>query len=428
MANFTSRFVPSRARWRLVLHTLVIAASAAFPSVRAGTEDPAFVDIEQDARRIHDNVLVLDSHVDIPVDYGTGRNDPGIDGATQVDLPKLNRGGVDAAVFAVFAKQGKRTPEGLSKAKAEADRKLKAILDIPRRYPERAALALSAADVERIHREKKVAVIVGFLNAAPLGTDPSLIDSYYRAGVRTFGFVHAGNNDFADSSRPIGDDKYGEHGGLSSLGREAVARLNRLGVIIDVSQLTPDALLQTVKLSKAPVVATHSAIKALVDSPRNLSDEELDAIKATGGVVHINAFSYYLKAPRIDLARKYKELASRYKKDTRDLSKEEDEELHRELYALAPHDATVDDLVSAISYAVKRIGIDHVGISSDFNHGGGIIGWKDESEALNVTTELLRRGYTEDEIVKLWGANFLRAFREVENVSQRLRVADSRKP
>ena len=189
--------------------------------------------------------------------------------------------------------------------------------------PHQAALALSAADVERIHREKKVAVIVGFLNAASLGTDLSLIDTYYRAGIRTFGFVHAGNNDFADSSRPIGDDKYGEHGGLSLLGREAVTRLNRLGVIIDVSQLTPEALLQSVKLSKAPVVATHSAIKALVDSSRNLSDIELDAIKANGGVVQIVAFSYYLKAPRFDLASKYKELAARYKKDTRELSKEE---------------------------------------------------------------------------------------------------------
>jgi membrane dipeptidase len=428
MLKFTSRFVPSRARWWLALYSLVITASVAVPAVRACAEDPALVDIEQDAKRIHDNVLVLDSHVDIPVDYGTGRNDPGIDGDTQVDLPKIKRGGVGAAVFAVFAKQGKRTPEGLSKAKAEADRKLKAILDIPKRYPNQAALALSAADVERIHGEKKVAVIVGFLNASPLGMDLSLIDSYYRAGVRTFGFVHAGNNDFADSSRPIGDDKYGEHGGLTSLGREAVTRLNRLGVIIDVSQLTPEGLLQTVKLSKAPVVATHSAIKALVDSPRNLSDDELDAIKSSGGVVHIVAFSYYLKAPRFDLASKYKELAARYKKDTRDLSKEEDEELHRELYALAPRDATVDDLVSAITYAVKRIGIDHVGISSDFNHGGGIVGWKDESEALNVTTELLRRGYTEDDIAKLWGGNFLRVFRQVENVSQQLRLADSRRP
>jgi membrane dipeptidase len=428
MLKLTSRVVPSRTPWRLVLQTLLIAASVAILAVRADAEDPALVDIEQDAKRIHDNVLVLDSHVDIPIDYGIGRNDPGIDGATQVDLPKLERGGVDAAVFAVFAKQGKRTPEGLLKARAEADRKLKAILDIPRRYPQQAALALSATDVERIHREKKVAVIVGFLNAAPLGTDLSLIDAYYRAGIRTFGFVHAGNNDFADSSRPVGEDKYGEHGGLSSLGREAVSLLNRLGVIIDVSQLTPEALLQSVRFSKAPVVASHSAIKALVDSPRNLSDEELDAIKSNDGVVQIVAFSYYLKAPRLDLARTYKELAARYKKDSRDLSKEEDEELHRELYVLAPRDATVDDLVNAINYAVKRIGIEHVGISSDFNHGGGIVGWKDESETHNVTTELLRRGYTEDQIAKLWGGNFLRVFRQVENVAKQLRLADSRRP
>lgn len=428
MLTFTSPFAPTRASWRLVLYTSLIVASATVPAVRAGAEDPALVDLEQNAKRIHDKVLVLDSHVDIPADYGTGRSDPGIDGDTQVDLPKLERGGVDAAVFAVFAKQGKRTHEGLVKARAEADRKLRAILDIPRRYPRQAALALSAADVERIHHDKKVAVIVGFLNAAPLGTDLSLIDSYYRAGVRTFGFVHAGNNDFADSSRLIGDDRYGEHGGLSSLGREAVSRLNKLGVIIDVSQLTPQGLLQTVELSKAPVVATHSAVRALVDSPRNLSDAELDAIKSSGGVVQINAFSYYLKAPGFDIANKYRDLVStRYKKDARDLTKEEDERLHSEIYALAPRDATVDDLVNAINYAVKRIGIDHVGISSDFNHGGGIVGWKDESEALNVTRELLRRGYAEDEIAKLWGRNFLRVFRQVEGVSQQLRLADVRK-
>ena len=261
------------------------------------------------------------------------------------------------------------------------------------------------------------------MNAAPLGRDLLLLDAYYKSGVRTFGFVHAGHNDLADSSRPIGHDKPVEHGGLSSLGEEAVARLNKLGVIIDVSQLSPEALLQTVRLSKAPVVATHSAIRALVDSPRNLSDQELDAIKANGGVVQIVAFSYYLKAPPGDLLKTNKQLVAKYKKDSRDLTKEEDDELHRELYAAAPRTATVDDLVNAIDYAVRRIGIDHVGISSDFNHGGGIIGWKDASEALNVTEVLVRRGYTEDQIAKLWGTNFLRAFREVEAVSGRLRVA-----
>jgi membrane dipeptidase len=414
MLNNVRTIGPGHRLWQSGLRWLAVAAFVFIPVTPGVAEDPSLVEIDQETRRIHDKILVLDSHVDIPVDYGTGRRDPGIDGDTQVDLPKLERGGVGAAVFAVFAKQGRRTHEGLLKAREEADRKLKAILDIPKRYPKRAALALTADDVERIHREKKVAVLVGFLNAFPLGRDLSRLDAYYRSGVRVFGFVHAGNNDFADSSRPIGNDKPGAHGGLSPLGREAVARLNELGVIIDVSQLTPEALFQTVKLSKAPVVATHSAIRGLVDSPRNLTDDELDAIESSGGVVQVVAFSDYLKAPTIDLAEKYKELAARYKKDTRDLTKEEDEELHRELDALAPREATVSDLVDAIDYAVKRIGIDHVGISSDFNHGGGVIGWKDESEAPNVTKELLLRGYSEEQIAKLWGGNFLRVFRDVE--------------
>ena len=399
MSIFIQKSAPSRLP-RILRVLSLCAATLAILAARAAAGDEAR--IEAEAKRIHANVLVLDSHVDIPVDYGLGKLDPGIDGATQVDLPKLERGGVDAAVFAVFARPGWRSSEGVAKAHDEANRKLRAIREIPQRYPSRAALALSAADVERIHREGKVAVIVGFLNALPLGKDLSLIDLYYNSGVRTFGFVHAGNNDFADSSRPIGEDKPGEHGGLSPLGREALDRLNKLGVIVDVSQLTPQGLTQTIELSKAPVVATHSAIKALVDSPRNLSDAELDAIKSNHGVVQIVAFSYYLKAPPADLQEKYKELKAKYKKDTRDLTQEENKELHREIYAVAPKTATVADLINAIDYAVKRIGIDHVGISSDFNHGGGVIGWNDESEAVNVTTELVRRGYTEEQIAKLW--------------------------
>ena len=397
----------------------ILAAFSASPSRAA--DDPR---IDAEAKRIHKNVLVLDGHVDIPVDYGVGKLDPGADGPTQVDLPKLERGGVDAAVFAVYARPGWRTSEGVAKAREEANRRLRAIRDISRRHPDRAAIPLSADDVERIHREGKVAVIVGFLNALPLGRDLSLIDLYYNSGVRTFGFVHAGNNDLADSSRPLGADREDEHGGLSPLGRDAVGRLNRLGAVIDVSQLSVSGVLQTVKLSKAPVVASHSAIKALVDSPRNLSDEELDAIKANRGVVQIVAFSYYLKVPPADLHARYKEILTKYKKDTRELTQEEDDELHEELYAAAPRDATVEDLVNAIEYAVKRIGIDHVGISSDFNHGGGIIGWKDEGEAPNVTRELVRRGYNEEQIAKLWGRNFLRVFREAEAIATRLDVAN----
>jgi membrane dipeptidase len=424
--TISTKAAVDRGRARPHPGSLVLAATLTIPAAAAIAGDADR--LEAEARRIHRKVLVIDGHVDIPLDYGSGRHESGVDGDTQIDLPKLERGGVDAAVFAVYAKQRRRTPEGLARSRAEADAKLAAILEIGARHPDRARIALRAEDVERIHGEGKIAVIVGFLNAAPIGSDLSLIDRYYRFGVRTFGFVHAGNNDLADSSRPLGDDKPGEHGGLSPLGREAVTRLNKLGVIIDVSQLSTSALLQTTGLSQAPVIATHSAIRALVDSPRNLTDAELDAIKANGGVVNIVAFSDYLKAAPPGFNAEIKRILGKYGSDPRDLTEAQDEAFHKEIHALAPRDATVSHLVDAIDYAVKRIGIDHVGISSDFNHGGGVVGWKDEGESLNVTRELVRRGYKEDQIAKLWGGNFLRVFREVEAVAGRLRVADARRP
>ncbi|WP_165225528.1 membrane dipeptidase [Aquisphaera insulae] len=384
--------------------------------------------LDADAARIHRKVLVIDGHVDIPLDYGAGKHAPDVDGDTQVDLPKLERGGVDAAVFSVFAKQRRRTPEGLARAKADAEVKLKAINEIAAKHPDRAGIALTAEDVGRLHEQGKVAVIVGFLNGQPIGADLSQIDRLYRAGVRTFGFVHAGNNDLADSSRPLGDDRPNEHGGLSPLGRQAVERLNELGVIIDVSQLTRDAVLQTAKLSRAPVIASHSAVRALVDSPRNLTDAELDAIKSTRGVVHIVAFDYYLKSPRSGADAEIKRVLAKYTADARDLTEAQEEAYHKEIYAALPKEATVAHLVDAIDYAVKRIGIDHVGISSDFNHGGGVIGWNSEAEAANVTRELVRRGYGEEQIAKLWGGNFLRVFRDVESVARRSRTADAQIP
>jgi membrane dipeptidase len=294
------------------------------------------------------------------------------------------------------------------------------------------ALALTAADVRKIHRRGKIAVIASFLNARSLGKNLDGIDDFYKSGVRLFGFVHAGNNDFADSSRPIGEPTQ-EHRGLSPLGKQAVARLNELGVIIDVSQLTPDGLLQTLQLSKAPVVASHSAVRALVDNTRNLSDRELDAIKANGGVVQVTAFNTYLVGPPADYLEKLRALRAQYGltpdfpagpigfiEGAETLPTERHQAFVRGLGALYPK-ASVKDYVDHIDYIVKRIGIDHVGIGTDFNHGAGIVGFDDESEAPNVTRELLRRGYDEAQIAKIWGGNFLRVFGEVEVVSRKLR-------
>jgi membrane dipeptidase len=389
---------------------------------------PGLASAAPDVAAIHARALVLDSHADIPLDLGTQNNDPAKDTAGQVDLPKLERGQVDAVVLAVFVPQGPRTPEGYAKARADADTKLATIRAIPARNPGRAVLALSADDVEAAAKAGKRAIIVGFLNAYPFGAETDPIDAYYKAGVRSFGFVHAGNNDYADSSRPSGEPKV-EWGGLSPVGKAAVAKLNRLGVIIDVSQLTPDGVFQTLALSKAPVLASHSGVKGVIDAPRNLSDAELDAIAAKGGVVQIVAFNAYLIKPGPDYPAKAAALRVQYglpaafakPTDGADsLSPEQRSKFTHELSALLPR-ASVKDLVDSLDYAVKRIGVDHVGIGSDFNHGGGVTGWANEGEAENVTAELVRRGYSEADIDKIWGGNWLRVFRQVEATARQLR-------
>jgi membrane dipeptidase len=389
---------------------------------------PGLASAAPDAAAIHARALVLDSHADIPLDLGTPGNDPAKDTAGQVDLPKLERGQVDAVVLAVFVPQGPRTPEGYAKARADADTKLAAIRAIPERNPGRAILALSADDVEAAAKAGKRAIIVGFLNAYPFGQETDPIDAYYKAGVRSFGFTHAGNNDYADSSRPSGELKV-EWGGLSPVGKAAVAKLNRLGVIIDVSQLTPEGVFQTLALSKAPVVASHSGVKGVIDAPRNLSDAELDAIAAKGGVVQIVAFNAYLIKPGPDYPAKAAALRVQYglpaayakPADGIDsLSPEQRTKFVHELSALLPR-ASVKELADSIDYAVKRIGVDHVGIGSDFNHGGGVAGWANEGEAENVTAELVRRGYSEADIDKIWGGNWLRVFRQVEATARHLR-------
>ncbi|MBI1685571.1 dipeptidase [Caulobacter hibisci] len=379
-----------------------------------------------DAKAVHARALVLDSHVDVPQDLGVGAHEAATDGDGQVDLPKLERGGVDAAVLAVFVLQGPRTPEGYAKARKDADAKLAAIRGVAEHHPDRAVLALKAADVETAAKAGKRAIIVGFLNAYPFGEDLAPIDAYYAAGVRSFGFVHAGNNAFADSSRPSGGTKV-EWGGLSPLGKQAVTKLNGLGVIIDVSQLTPDGVKQVLALSRAPVVASHSGVQGVVDSPRNLSDAELDAIAAKGGVVQIVAFGPYLVKPGPDFQPKVAALRTQYglpaayvrtADGTEALSPDKRLDYSHAVNALLPK-ATVKDLVDSVDYAVKRVGVDHVGLSSDFNHGGGVVGWTNEGEAANVTAELLKHGYSETDIDKLWGGNYLRVFRAVEQVASR---------
>jgi membrane dipeptidase len=379
---------------------------------------------DEQVASVQAEVLTLDQHLDLPAGFATEAADPGADGKGQIDLPKMERGGLDAAVFTVFAWQQARTPLEDAKAMATGREKLAAIRRMTEWYPSRIGLARSAAEVEALHAAGRKAAIIGVLNATVLGSKAELLDEYYRAGMRQLGFVHASHNTYADSSRPLAKNGDAETlwGGLSPLGRKMVRRLNDLGVIVDVSQLSSAALRQTLALSRAPVVASHSAVRAIVDNARNLSDAELRAIAAGGGVVGVVAFSsYLLAAPAAhgaDVARLREKYAAPDEAALARLPPERLQAYNAEYFALvrALPKANVGHLADAIDYVVRLAGVAHVGIATDFEHAGGVDGYRNAGEAANVTRELLRRGYSVPDIARIWSGNWLRVLREVERV------------
>ncbi len=398
----------------IVLAVMVLAAYAA---------EPAGADLDAKAKAIHARTLALDSHVDIllPATPAQYRDK---DGDAHASLAKLKAGGVGAVVFALAVGPGPRDDAGVKEARAEVDAKLVKLEAFVRDSNGAAVLAKSAADVEAAYRKHQIAVIPGFLNARSLGHDLAGIDAFYGKGVRVLGLTHAGHNDWADSSRPSGGPLK-EHGGLSPLGKQAIGKLNDLGVIVDVSQLTPDGVQQVLQLTRAPVIASHSAVRALVENTRNLSDAEIDAIGRNGGVIHVPAFNAYLRKQSPDVQAKVAVVRTRYGLPPQvapglsnndgypTLPADKQAAFNAEITAAVGR-ASVSDLVDNIDYIVKRIGIEHVGIGTDFDHGSGIVGFENEADAGNVTRELVRRGYTEEQIGKIWSGNFLRVFRAVE--------------
>ncbi len=365
------------------------------------------------AAAIHAKALVLDSHVDVLLPSSKPRyRTP--DGGDFADLAKLRAGGVDAVVYAVAVSTGPRTGADYAKAGAEADEKLAAIRKSVAESGGRAVLVRTPGEVRKAAAEGKTAVLIGFLNAYALGEDETELDRWAREGVVVAGLAHAGNTVFADSSRPRAGEGE-EHGGLSAKGRAAVTRLNNLGVLIDVSQLSAKSVLQTLELSRAPVAATHSGVRALVDNPRNLSDAEIDAIAKAGGVIQIPAFNSYLVSEPAGYKAALRALRQHYGLDPdgagysgADALPQERQNAFFPAYRGLYPKAGVKELVDQIDYVAKRVGVDHVGVGTDFNHGAGIAGFKDASEAGNVTAELVRRGYSAAQIEKIWGGNFLR--------------------
>ena len=378
------------------------------------------------AAQIHAQVLVLDAHADIELPAKPSRY-AGADGESRVSPAKLQAGGVDAVVMAIAVGPGPRDPAGVLTARARADAELAAVRALAGDPANNAVIARSPDDLEAAHDAGRTALILGFQNARMLGTDVAGIDDFFAAGVRVFALTHMGHNDFADSSRPVyngdtgGYEVEAEHGGLSPLGVAAIARINMLGGIVDVSQLSRDATMQVLELSTAPVIASHSNVKALTNVRRNLSDEEIDRIGALGGVINVAGFGGYLFDSAdaalhegIVAARRAAGLPDAYDYPY-ELYWEIEDETTQATYIGAIRDligpGDVEVMLDHIDYLVERIGVDHVGFGNDFNHGGGIKGFEDASGARVLTDGLLKRGYDATDIASIWGGNFLRVWR-----------------
>ncbi len=386
-------------------------------------------DLIAEAKAIHTKALTLDAHADIEIP-GRPSSYVGSDGLSKVEPSKMQAGGLDAVVMAVAVGPMPRNEDGYAAAKALAQTKLKAVRALVEDKANNSVIALSADQLIEAEHQGKSSLILGFQNALILGREIDGIDALYNSGVRVFALTHMGHNDFADSSRTLFDGKTNtrepdaEHGGLSSLGKEAVKRINTLGGVMDITQLSSQAALQAIKLSTSPVIASHSNVRALTNVSRNLSNKEIDQIGLTGGVIHVAPFRGYLfdsADPNMDRAirsiRKESGIDEDYLYPFELYWEIEDSSVKKDFITriskqLGP--ISLNEMLDHIDYIAKRIGIDHVGIGTDFNHGSGIEGFDDASEALNVTIELLKRGYSEDDILKIWGGNFIRVWKAAE--------------
>ncbi|HIF83929.1 MAG TPA: membrane dipeptidase [Flavobacteriaceae bacterium] len=340
------------------------------------------------ANKIHNNIITLDTHCDINLKNFTDSINYSQNLNTQCNIPKMEAGGLDVAWFIVFTGQGELNEKGYKKAYDNAILKFNAIHNLVDNYAsEKIELALTSDDVREIHKKGKRVAMIGVENGYPIGLDIKNVEKFYNMGARYMSLAHNGHSQLSDSNTGEYDGIF-LHNGLSKLGIEVIREMNRLGIMIDISHPSKEAIRQMIRLSKAPVIASHSSARSLCDHSRNLDDEQLAWIKNNGGVVQTVAFKSYLNSEKIN----------------NNIS------------------VNVSDFVNHIDYLVNTIGINHVGISSDFDGGGGIEGWNDASETFNITLELVRRNYSEVEIEKLWSGNLLRVLDEVSETAIKLQA------
>ena len=380
------------------------------------------------ALKIHKKVLTLDTHADTPlrmIEPGfdmSERHDPNETGS-KVDYPRMKEGDLDAIFFAAFVAQDIRNDDGNSRAKALCFQMIDSILVSIERNSEIVGLALNPQDAYSLEKEDKRAIYIGIENGYPIGDDLTNVEAYYNKGVRYITLVHSSNNDLADSAT---DPNGAEHDGISDFGSRVVNEMNRLGIMVDVSHGSDSVFYDAIKLSKAPIIATHSNARAVTNHKRNMTDEMLKLMANNGGVVQLTMLSSYLREapPNIKRDSAIDSLRSNMKPIDK-MSVEEKVTLRAKYQKLnnkyPDPPATVKHVVDHIDHIIKIAGIDHVGIGCDFDGGGGIEGVFDASEVMNITIELVRRGYTEEQIEKIWGGNLIRVFKDVQAVAEKIK-------
>ena len=393
--------------------------------VALGPSALAAEQVSADARKVHEDALVLDTHLDTPANLVRPGWDIADDHAhegdmSQVDLPRMRSGGLDGGFWVIYTAQGARDEAGKRAARNHGLARLVAIREMLASHPDAMELALTSDDALRIAKAGKRVSFISMENAAPLAADPSLLEFYHRLGLRMLGITHVLNNDFGDSST---DAKGPEWRGLSPAGKALVAEANRLGIVLDASHASDAVFDQLLELSRAPIVLSHTSADAVFDHPRNIDDERIRRLAAKGGVIHVNAFGGYLvsipKVPEREAA--LNALSEKHGPENR-LSVEAAPAYlaeRREIEARYPvRHATLDDYMAHLLHIIKVAGVDHVGVGADWDGGGGVEGMEDVSALPLVTARLLAAGYGEDDVRKIWGGNLLRVLREAQSVEE----------
>ena len=408
-----------------VMASLIVSCKKSSNTTPANSEE----ELIQKALDIHHRVLTLDTHADTPlrmIQPGfdmSERHDPRESGS-KVDYPRMVEGGLDAIFFAAFVAQDIRDDDGHDRAKNLCLQMIDSIVTSTKRNTDLVGLALNPEDAYSLEKAGKRAIYIGIENGYPVGNDLSNVELYFNKGVRYITLVHSSNNDLADSAT---DPNGPEHGGLSEFGSDVVEEMNRLGIMVDVSHGNDSLFYDAIALSKAPIIASHSNARVVTNHKRNMTDEMLKLMAKNGGVVQLTMLADYLREAPPNVARDSAIAVLRANmKPFGEMTQEEQtaaRNTFREINEKYPAPAaTVEHVVDHIDHIIKIAGIDHVGIGCDFDGGGGIEGVFDASEVMNITIGLVKRGYSEEEIEKIWGGNLIRVFKEVQEVAKKIQA------